>query len=519
MSTFTLEQIDAANIVIKKNAKTNAYTADLNNKYHELAESMNNCDYNYPSIIPDDLASNEFARETECIMGDISKNMHFDLLHELVSIDAKPLKVDQHRGTVVMSGSYPDVGYDLFVIKSQPYENLLTEFIAGYYCLNNLRNDIPNFSLVYGLFNCSAPVTSKSTVGSWCWNKKGSGYIMYEKIQGPTMEDYLVTCTVENAVKCILQVFLAIHHAYKKYGFTHYDLHNDNVIIHHSPEKRNITYPIGNSTVTIETDEIACIIDYGLCHVDYKGLNIGKNRFEHASIFYNKSNPVYDYYRLLVASIHLCLEHNRQDIVGDLMPMFRYLITGPITGLTTLKNINYLPEPFWNTVIDTDTFVTKLSKDYSKYFILGTNLEQQYKTIPYTFPKYDQAYYSYTITNALNNIYDLEYPETFRNVETCSDTLNVADNKLFTETYFDRVVDISYKISKFREALYYTRYIQMNEQLRKSFVYSSKRLSVIMDVIKDDLDKILLSEYYFPDRLSKKFKDTVSHVLIPFSSI
>ena len=520
MATVTLEQISSANLAMKKVAKLDPYPNGLERKYQEAVEGMNDCAYQRPSVIPEDMATDEFSQETECIMGDIAKNKHFDMLHELININSKPLKVDQRVGTVVMSGSYPETDHDLFVIKAQSYKDLWTEFIAGYYCLNVMRHMIPNFSLVYGLFNCSLPVADKTSVGSWCWNGQGSGYIVYEKIQGPPLEQFLPTASVESVIKSIMQTFYSIHMAYKRYDFTHYDLHTNNVVIHKIPEKRRIEYQIPGGSVYMDVDAIACIIDYGLCHIEYRGLNVGKNNYEHASIFYNKANPVYDYYRLLTASIELAAYCKRQDIVDALSPMYRYIITGPIDKIGTLERVGYLPKTLWNMVIDDETFIIRMTRDYDKYLTTSKVTQTiNYNSIPYTFPTYDQATYSYKVVSALDNIYDLQYPSTFRDAETCQEFIMILQDETLTTAYFRRLVELSHIIATFKEALHYTKYITVTPQLKRSILYASRKLSTVMNVVRDDCNKLILVKHIFPNSIDEVVTKNIQRILVPFTGL
>jgi hypothetical protein len=78
-----------------------------------------------------------------------------------------------------------------------------------------------------------------------------------------------------------LQVFLALHIAFDRFGFVHNDLHHGNIIITTFPEERWVDYPIRliNKTFRIKTKYFPTIIDYGLSQIiDGNGKVFMQNR-------------------------------------------------------------------------------------------------------------------------------------------------------------------------------------------------------------------------------------------------
>ena len=80
-----------------------------------------------------------------------------------------------------------------------------------------------------------------------------------------------------------LQVFLALHIAFGRFGFVHNDLHPDNIIITTFPEERWVDYPVRliNKTFRVKTKYFPTIIDYGLSQIiDENGKVVMDDRFD-----------------------------------------------------------------------------------------------------------------------------------------------------------------------------------------------------------------------------------------------
>ena len=99
-----------------------------------------------------------------------------------------------------------------------------------------------------------------------------------------------------------LQVLNPLNLAYKKFDFTHYDLHSENVLIQELPYPISIPFyhPDGR-TLYLRTNFLARIIDYGTAHVKIEGQHFGVFRAENrGQIFPDRSFPMHDAYKLLL---------------------------------------------------------------------------------------------------------------------------------------------------------------------------------------------------------------------------
>lgn len=197
-------------------------------------------------------------------------------------------------------------------------DEITHEFFVGY-VLNELREEIPNFMFVYGMFRCShpkdgypacpTPLTAEEASES---NKKN--YLLMELVIPPTPYDrgysFFHVCRNGNAAQFMmvyLQVLCSLAVAYRRFGFTHYDLHDGNVMLQHTrnDEWVFIPYTFEGLTCYIKTNMIVKIIDYGQSSVtiqkDGHPVSFG-NVIQSSSKALNTNifggNPIYDTYKL-----------------------------------------------------------------------------------------------------------------------------------------------------------------------------------------------------------------------------
>lgn len=229
----------------------------------------------------------------------------------------RQIGADSVEGFALFAG-FKDIK-DLFVIKvprDPNNDNLFHEYFIGVACLNKLRRFVPNFSYVFGAFNCLPPViASNKDVTQWCskGNKGNNGvnYVIFEKIEGPSMKKVAeqisegeISFTIYFSY--LIQTFLALRIAWASCGFTHYDLHDENIIIRKIPGQKKIyvPYPIGSGddVIYIRTDGIPTLIDYGRCHIRLKikkkEESFGFYGFEGVGLYPNKARPLHDLYKI-----------------------------------------------------------------------------------------------------------------------------------------------------------------------------------------------------------------------------
>ena len=210
-----------------------------------------------------------------------------------------------------------------FVVKAPRKSNdygLIHEYIVGIYGTNKLREIIPNYAYIMGGFKCSPPVINPETkkVDAWCNNNKYPiDYVIYENIApSKTFREYIKTkCSFNDWLSYYLQILLALDIGQKEIDFTHYDLHDDNIVIRNINNNGlvAIPYPTEDGTIYLATNGIATIIDYGFSHIKYEDKNFGSYTWRFGESHVKNSFPLYDAYKLLLTSMVGMLNHGKEE--------------------------------------------------------------------------------------------------------------------------------------------------------------------------------------------------------------
>lgn len=144
-------------------------------------------------------------------------------------------------------------------------------------------------------------------------------YLIIENIPGGlTLSDNLKlpTTTFTDVISYLLQLSIALDWALHDHDFCHYDLHTDNVIMRHIGIMGQQTFVemsfYGQPEVKrkIPTRYIPTIIDYGRSHVSYQNQETGEEEhfgyylYPQWGIYYNRSRPAYDLYKLVGFIVH-----------------------------------------------------------------------------------------------------------------------------------------------------------------------------------------------------------------------
>ena len=220
---------------------------------------------------------------------------------------------------------------DIFVLKAPQdplTDNLIHELFIGLH-LDDLRQYVPNFAMVNGGFKCTSPVidTNKKVV-SWCLNTNSSvNYVMYENIQPSVpLGKYVANVSFIQALDKYMQVLYALKTALKKYDYTHYDLHAENVLVWDVDPSNNISIPYYTEKNKIEyltTDKIAMIIDYGFNHINVNGKHYGIYDRVAYGVNPDRSFPAYDAYKLLMWIVYRMATAGNMEY-KKFEPIFRY---------------------------------------------------------------------------------------------------------------------------------------------------------------------------------------------------
>ena len=202
-----------------------------------------------------------------------------------------------------MLASWDETDNQLFLIKAPKNpkdQTTIHELFIGLFGTNSLRADgILNFAYVYGGFRCSNPIINpqNKTVTNWCHIGQNAYYVIYENIaDAKEFHEMTPTMNFTNFFNYYLQVLLALRAAVMKCRFTHYDLHDRNILLfkinvlldnqnkinNHlylgaaNPGKTNVNfislpYETKDGKRYLQTDTLAVIIDYGNAEIAYNG--------------------------------------------------------------------------------------------------------------------------------------------------------------------------------------------------------------------------------------------------------
>lgn len=290
--------------------------------YLELKDLISNKFYD-PVVMKDILClSNSLFFMQPNQIGAVSPNQR---IHNWLQ-DLKQIGAESVEGYAIKASF--DKAKDIFVLKAPRSErtDLLHELVVGLK-LNQVRSYVPNFAYVFGGFQCTPPGIYNKEVFSWCNTQRFEiKYIMYENIQPSiSLSEYIKGCTFEQWLGAYLQILYALMVADELVDFTHYDLHTENVLLRKLDRIVDIPYTIeDNSTVYINTNVIATIIDYGFSHVKLDSMGVGIVNLLDYAVFPGRSFPIYDAYKLLMMSIKDMARYQRSDLINKAERIFRF---------------------------------------------------------------------------------------------------------------------------------------------------------------------------------------------------
>ena len=209
-------------------------------------------------------------------------------------------------------------------------DDLVHEYFIGLMGTNKLRFYVPNFAYMYGAFKCSPPIIGEdSQVESWCSTSPHKvNYILYENISpSVSLNRYIRNgCTARQWLEIYMQVLYALNVANEKIGFTHYDLHSDNVLVRDIGEGMfQIPYNTENGrTEYMEVGKVATIIDFGISRIRSGQESYGIYNMFPWGVFPTKVYPMHDAYKLLMMSARTMVSSGNDDCLRVAKVIFRF---------------------------------------------------------------------------------------------------------------------------------------------------------------------------------------------------
>jgi serine/threonine protein kinase len=215
--------------------------------------------------------------------------------------------------------------------------SIIHEFYIGKNCFNILREEgNPHFVYYYGI-SMGYPPFFDSDSGECCFNYPTNNtnskmyYLIMEKIHGTTLRQHYESINLKDYLNITLQVLFSISMAEKRFSFTHYDLHDRNIMIRYIGEENILSYRHRNKYISIKTEKIATIIDTGVSFLDGHSFPYNLKRYG----VFHQTNSLSDAYKLLCYTL-MNFIHNKNALYPLLIPLFRFFIPFEDVG----KSIN-----------------------------------------------------------------------------------------------------------------------------------------------------------------------------------
>lgn len=256
-------------------------------------------------------------------------------------------------------------------------ENLLHEYVVGN-TLNPLRRYIPNFAMIHGAIVGSPPIINDDAeVIDWgkYEEEKAVRYIVYENIApGEDFSSFSRNCTFENWLNIYLQILYACHFAYKMVGFTHYDLHNENVIVRRTelPTPMFIPYETENGVEYMQCSLIGTVIDYGFSSIETPKGKFGVWDFMEFGVYPQHGHELHDAYKLLLMSMRtMKIAGNSScfDKCREILKFFNDKEQGE--AVISLQDSNYYSLPY-STEVKSATMLDLTKFIRTKFPVLAT---------------------------------------------------------------------------------------------------------------------------------------------------
>lgn len=177
--------------------------------------------------------------------------------------------------------------------------------------LNEMRKEIPNFVYTYYYGQSPYPLLERGKGKILPFFDEGDvPFIVLEKIKGNDLSYHLQFICIEDFQSIFFQCVFSLILSTEKFGFTHFDLHDDNILIKQT-EPVKIDYHLSSGNKVITTTLIAVIIDFGMSLIRKDQIFFGfpsECKLEHYGVLY-EPNILNDIYKLIC----YCAENVRRS--------------------------------------------------------------------------------------------------------------------------------------------------------------------------------------------------------------
>jgi hypothetical protein len=250
--------------------------------------------------------------------------------------------------------------------KLAPYH----EAYIGLSVVNAFRNDVPNFMLTYGVFECAAPIVHDGNVVTWCADHLPANQTVYtvnEYVRTPADRDLkdvktgIATGKLAPAAWCgiLAQVVCALDYAHARADFTHHDMHTANVMLRETRDAR-VGYEVRETasspaasprvSVSVATGGVhAVIIDFGQSRCNTPVGIVGPQMARgDVGIERARSNIMIDVYKFVAFSLmqfHISNTATPSQM-AHMLALLRPFVSFAVTGATLAEQfLNGQPDP------------------------------------------------------------------------------------------------------------------------------------------------------------------------------
>ena len=383
------------------------------------------------------------------------------------------------------------------------------ESFVGLNLINNLLEDIPNFSYIFGIY------------------KNNNNYnIISEFINGKTLQNYIKSddFSFKEYLLILIQLSLSLEYAQRKIGFVHYDLTAWNIMIQKLDKYVEIEYKISHEKVyKIKTNIIPIIVDYGKSHVIYENKHHGfVNMYKFSTvidlltttiyeIIINKNLSKNDFIKFLKLAnfisntkYHNGIFKNSKDVKTFFYKTKKY---SHILYSNKYELENYTPLDLINYILE------KLN------YNLDVNIHNKYN--PFMKKSDSIQVYNYILSNTIEEKIN-SYLSFFENILKI-DFVDVNEDILKIYYIEELLINVKYTYHNFNKFLELNKFKNKHEKIfYKSYNYLLSQIKDIsLNICIDDIDKKLIPYNYiisdtyddkiflFPDLVKKKLNNYI----------
>ena len=368
---------------------------------------------------------------------------------------------------------------------------LFHELSVGLLGLNKLRDEgengeapIPFFAYVFDIFQCSSPnFDSLGNLTQFCSLDDETPYVIYELIDnsislGQYLKDFKDDDKALNDfLLMIIQLSIGLKYAEDKLGFTHNDLHYENVLcrtISKNDTLLRLPYK-GRNIKMLSPPFIPTVIDYGMSNININGEQLHmpyqNTTYIEKVCLDGRASTITDLHKLICFCLYECVNLSQktpdknENLIKLLLAILKYFVKDPNSyeNYKTLDNFFHLNRFCLNyeSVIkygyNIGDFIEHLLDTYKRYFLMNpfvednestTNLVKEYKdkfSITSDIILFDDNNDPFETLTLSNKIKKTDILPTFNSLVEAKDNVEEYNKQLkVIKRYLSKVIDLEH---------------------------------------------------------------------------